>query len=335
VWWYNRCNQHSKRKENEMTTETTHSGSAAFSAAPLSGQQFEIQRGNERAIITEVGAGLRSFSHDGHELLDTYTLHELPSGCRGQVLLPWPGRIEDGQYTFAGTREQTPLTEPKLHNAIHGLTRWLNWQPTLHEANRLVMELTLYAQPGYPFVLHLRESYSLTEQGLEVQTTARNIGPAPLPYGAGHHPYFTVGTGLVNDAILHVPARSYFRANERMLPLLPAISVEGTPFDFRAPHPIGDLILDTGYTDLLSEDGWTLVTLSAPAGQPRLTISMDRTHQFLQIFSGDTLDEPARRRGLAIEPYTCAPNAFNNGLGLRTLQPGESFSSVWRVSASL
>ncbi len=313
-----------------MTTDMSKSG-AAFP----SGQQFEIQRGVLRAIITEVGASLRSFSIDGHELLDTYGPDEMPSGARGQALLPWPGRIEDGEYTFAGARQHLPLNEPATRTAIHGLTRWSNWSPALREASRLVMELTLHAQPGYPFVLHLQESYTLTDLGLEVQTTARNIGAAPLPFGAGHHPYFTVGTDLVNDAILTVPARSYIRANERVLPLLPPTSVEGMPFDFRAPRPIGDLVLDTGYTDLIADHGWVSVTLAAPSGRPSITVSADSTHPFFQIFSGDTLPAAARRRGLAIEPYTCAPNAFNNGLGLRTLQPGESFSSVWRVSAAL
>lgn len=312
-----------------MTSET-----ALSQVALPSGQQFEIQQGAWRAIITEVGAGLRSLALEGRELLDTYGPHDMASGGRGEALFPWPGRIEDGQYTFAGTRQQLSLTEAKLHNAIHGLTRWVNWQPALHEASRLVMALTLHAQPGYPFVLRLQERYTLSARGLEVQTTAQNIGAAPLPYGAGHHPYFTVGTQLVNEAILSVPARSYLRANERSIPLLPPVSVEGTPYDFHAARAIGDLVLDTGYTDLLFEDGWASVSLAAPAGQPRITVSMDATHPFLQIFSGDTLSESARRRGLAIEPYTCAPNAFNNGLGLRVLQPGEAFTSVWRVTAS-
>jgi len=42
--------------------------------------------------------------------------------------------------------------------------------------------------------------------------------------------------------------------------------------------------------------------------------------------------DPARhRRSLAIEPYTCASDAFNNGFGLRIIQPGQSFSASWGV----
>jgi aldose 1-epimerase len=309
-------------------------GTSSEAALP-SGQQLEIQRGALHAVVTEVGAGLRSFSVGGQELLDTYGPHEMARDGRGQVLLPWPGRLEGGQYSFAGTRYQTPLTEPETRNAIHGLTRWLNWHVIRHEASCVVMELTLHAQPGYPFVLWLQERYMLTGQGLEVQTTAHNRGGTSLPYGVGHHPYFTVGTNVVNDAILMVPARSYFRRDEHLIPVRPPVSVAGTPFDFRVPHPIGELALDTSYTDLIFNDGWAHVTLSAPSGQPGITVSLDSAHPVLQVYSGDTLTGLARRRGLAIEPYTCAPNAFNNGAGLRTLRSGESFSSTWRVAVSV
>jgi aldose 1-epimerase len=62
---------------------------------------------------------------------------------------------------------------------------------------------------------------------------------------------------------------------------------------------------------------------------------MDSNHQFLQVFTGDALPASAARRSLAIEPYTCAANAFNNGLGLRVLQPGESFTTLWGITVSL
>ncbi len=320
-----------------MSGATTASAGQSSGVALPSGAQYEIQLGAMRAIVTEVGAGLRSFSVEGQEVLDTYGSHEMAASGRGQALLPWPGRIEDGRYVFHGTAYQLPLSEPAIYHAIHGLTRWANWRAVSHEAHSLTMELTLHAQHGYPFVLLLREHYTLTARGLEVKTVARNIGASSLPYGAGHHPYLTVGTESVNTAILHVPARSYFRANERSIPVVPPVSVEGTPFDFRAPHAIGETVLDTGYTDLMPDaDGWIRVTVSAPAGHPSITVFMDAAHSFLQVFTGDTVGDAARRRkGIAIEPYTCAANAFNNGYGLRALQPGESFASVWGIAATL
>ena len=317
--------------------ETAASAGESSGVALPSGEQYEIQLGTMRAVVTEVGAGLRGFSVEGQGILDTFGPHEMAQSGRGQALLPWPGRIEDGRYDFQGTSYQLPLSEPPAHNAIHGLTRWVNWRVANYEKHSLTMELTLHAQNGYPFMLLLQERYTLSSRGLEVQTTARNIGSSPLPYGAGHHPYVAVGTESVNAAVLHVPARSYFRTDERSIPIVPPVNVEGTPYDFRAPRLIGETILDTGYADLMPDaDGWTRVTLSAPAGHPSVTVFMDAAHPFLQVFTGDTLSDRARRRkGIAIEPYTCAGNAFNNGYGLRVLQPGASFASIWGIAATV
>jgi len=301
-----------------------------------SGRQFEIRRGDKRAVITEVGAGLRVFEVGGREFLFTYGQNEMSMFSEGQVLIPFPNRIDHGMYVFNGVTEQLPLSEPARQNAIHGLTRWMNWSAVSHEDQRLVMSLVLHAQDGYPFVLSLRETYELTSEGLRVQTNASNIGATPLPYGLGHHPYLTVGTDLINPDILRLPARSYFLTNNRLIPLPPPVSVASTPFDFRTAHAIDGVQMDTGFTDLIFDsDGFARVKLAAPGGSPQVTVFMDSNHQFLQVFTGDALPAPAARRSIAIEPYTCAANAFNNGLGLRVLQPGESFTTVWGIAVSI
>jgi aldose 1-epimerase len=301
-----------------------------------SGRQFEIRRGDTQAVVTEVGAGLRVFSVQGQEFLFTYGRNEMSMFSEGQVLIPFPNRIDHGMYMFNGVTEQLPLNEPARQNAIHGLTRWMNWQLVEQEEDRATLSLVLHAQDGYPFVLALRETYELTEHRLAVKTVARNIGATALPYGVGHHPYLTVGTHLINPDILRLPAQSYFLTNDRLIPLPPAVSVAGTPFDFRTPHAIGDVRMDTGLTDLIfDKDGFARVKLAAPGGKPEVTVFMDSNHRFLQVFTGDALPASTARRSIAIEPYTCAANAFNNGLGLRVLQPGKSFQSVWGITVSL
>ena len=48
------------------------------------------------------------------------------------------------------------------------------------------------------------------------------------------------------------------------------------------------------------------------------------------LFPGDLLAD-VNRRSLGIEPMTCAPNAFQSGDGLITLEPGESFAAAWGI----
>jgi len=301
-----------------------------------SGLQFEIHRGNMRAVITEVGATLRVFEVGGQEFLFSFSQDQMSMFSEGQVLIPFPNRIDMGSYVFNGVTEQLPLSEPARQNAIHGLTRWMNWVLVRDEGHRVILSLVLHAQDGYPFVVSLQETYALTDRGLEVQTVAQNIGSTALPYGHGHHPYLTVGTDLINPDTLLLPANSFFLTNARLIPIPPAVPVTGTPFDFRTPHAIGTVQMDTGFTDLIFDaDGFARVKLTAPGGSPQVTVFMDSNHQFLQVFTGDALPASAARRSIAIEPYTSAANAFNNGLGLRVLQPGESFTTLWGISVSI
>ncbi len=169
-------------------------------APPPSGEQHEIRWGEQQAVITEVGAGIRTYQVAGHPILDGYAVDEMCTFARGAALIPWPNRLQDGRYTFDGRDYQTPLTEPERLNAIHGLTRWMNWQARQVDPSAVVMSLRLHPQEGYPFTLDLEILYRLSGGGLEARTTGRNGGRQPLPYTTGHHPYVTVGTDLVDDA---------------------------------------------------------------------------------------------------------------------------------------
>ena len=295
-----------------------------------SGEQYELRHGDQRAVVTEVGGTLRRYQVAGRDFLDGFAADEMPTGGRGQVLLPWPNRIAGGTYTFAGRINQLALGEPRHGNASHGLTRWQPWRLVEQAADRVTLALTVFPQSGYPFALALELAYHLSDAGLSVRTTARNVGATALPYGAGHHPYFTVGTPTIDDALLRLPATTRLLTDDRLIPI-GREAVAGTPFDFRAPRRIGDLSLDTCFADLLPDtDGLTRIVLARADGAPRLTLTLDAAYRFAQVYSGDNLPDPAaRRRGLAIEPMTCPANAFNSGEGLLILQPGESHSAVW------
>jgi hypothetical protein len=111
----------------------------------------------------------------------------------------------------------------------------------------------------------------------------------------------------------------------------PGIPVDGTQFDFREPRLIGELKLDTAFTDLQrDDDGCARIRLTAPGADRHAELWLDDTYDFVMAFTGDSLPDPARRRrALGLEPMTCAPNAFRSGDGLRTLQPGEATASRW------
>ena len=293
-----------------------------------SGEQFEIAAGDQRAVVVEVGGGLRSYSAGGREVLDGYGDDEMCTSGRGQVLAPWPNRLDDGSYEFAGTRHQLPLTEPEHGNAIHGLVRWAPWTAAEGEPHRVVMTHVLHPAPGYPYRLELRIVYELTEDGLSVATSATNPGPRACPYGTGAHPYLTVGTETVDAVILRAPARTVLEADDRGIPVGRA-SVAGTEYDFREPRPIGATRLDHAFTDLDRDgDGLARVRLVDPGTDTELVLWVDESYRYLMLFTGDPLAD-VNRRSLAVEPMTCPPNAFRSGEEVVVLEPGETFTSTW------
>ena len=296
-----------------------------------SGRQFELVHGDQEAVVVEVGGGLRSYTVAGREVLDGYGADEVCPSGRGQTLIPWPNRIEDGSYELDGRSHQLPLNEPERGNAIHGLVRWSAWTAADVEAGRVVLEHRLHPQPGYPFSLALTAEYTLSDEGLAVRTTATNAGTEPCPYGAGAHPYLTVGTPTVDSTILRVPARTALQSDERGLPVGEE-PVHGTELDFRTPRPVGDARLDHCLGDLERDgDGRARIELAHPDTDERVTVWLDDSYSYVMLFTGDPLPDVARR-SLAVEPMTCPPNAFRTGEALIRLEPGGSFTTAWGIS---
>lgn len=295
-----------------------------------SGEQIEIALGDQRAVIVEVGGGLRAYSAAGRDILDGYRIDEMSSSGRGQVLIPWPNRIEDGAYEFDGQHHQLPIDDPEEQDAIHGLVRWAAWSVGEREPHRVVMEHRIHPRPGYPFSLVVSVEYSLAEDGLTVGTTATNVGARACPYGCGAHPYLTAGTEKVDSTLLRAPGRTVLLSNERGIPV-DTESVEETEYDFRRGKRIGATKLDHAFTDLeRDEDGLARVSLRDPDGSRELTLWVDESCRYLMLFTGDPLAD-VNRRSLAVEPMTCPPNAFRSGEALIRLEPGSSYTSSWGI----
>jgi aldose 1-epimerase len=299
-----------------------------------SGHQYDVGHGAHHAVVTEVGATLRSYTVDGEPVIDGFAPDAMCNGGRGQVLAPWPNRLGDGEYRFDDRTAHAALDEPERHNAIHGLVRWRAWQVVSRAQNVLTMGCTLDPQPGYPWRLQLAVEYRLGRDGLAVTANATNLDRVAAPFGIGFHPYLTLSTPSIDSTSLAIPARRRLVTDERGLPT-GAQSVTGTEFDFTARRWIGSTALDTAFTDLLRDtDGMARVELDDPASARGVTLWMDEAFGYVMVFSGDTL-EPAgvRRRSLAVEPMTCPPDALRSGTDLVRLEPGASWNGRWGITA--
>lgn len=308
--------------------------SEEFSVPPShTGAQWRLTHGEQSAVVVQLGGALRDYTVNGRPVLDGFAAGSAITGGRGQLLAPWPNRVGGGRYRFGASDLQLPLTEPEKNNAIHGLLRWTLWNLLAHTDDAVRIGTTLCPQPGYPFLLDVCVEYRLGPEGLEAAVTATNSGTAPAPYGVGQHPYLTVGTDVVDTALLTVPARRFLRTDDQGLPLGQE-PVAGTPYDFRTARPIGDLRLDTAFTGLdRAPDGRAVVRLAHPSGLRGVDLWLGEGTRYVQVYTGDTLAEPGRRRrGVAVEAMSCPPDAFRSGTDLTVLEAGATHVLRWGLS---
>jgi aldose 1-epimerase len=308
------------REEQDVTTYPT-------------GEQIELRHGDQTAVVVRVGGGLRTYDVAGRAVLDGFDAAARIDGSRGQVLAPWPNRVRDGRYEWAGETQQLALSEARTRNAIHGLVRWSEWSVTDWLPSRVTVSSRVWPQTGYPFLLDVSATYVLDDEGMSVTLTGSNAGDEVLPYGVGQHPYITAGTELVDDAVLTLPAEQWLPCDDRGLPTSTE-PVEGTAFDFRSGRRIGDTVLDNPFAALTRDGaGRVVVRLARADGTHGVDLWCGEGADYLQVFSGETLTAPRQRRGLAVEPMSCLPDAFNSGVGLVRLEPGESHTLQWGLHA--
>ncbi len=301
---------------------------------PPSGEQHVLRHGRQTAVVTEVGATLRHYSVDELDVVDGFAVDEPSADGRGQVLAPWPNRLDDGRYRFQDRDAQAALDEPDRRNAIHGLVRWLPWTARSRTEAAIDMECLLHPQPGYPWQIELKVRYVLDGSGLTVSSLVTNASNIPAPFGIGFHPYLTVGAAIEHATLL-IPATRRLVSDERGLPIEEA-PIAGTDFDFTEPATIGEMQLDTGYKDLVrGADGLARAEVTAPGGGRSVTIWVDDWFSYLMVFTGDTVDPATRRRcSVAIEPMTCPPNALNTGRDVIVIEPGHDVGGRWGVIPS-
>jgi aldose 1-epimerase len=294
--------------------------------------------GQASAIVTEVAAGLRSYSVGGIELVESFPADVAPPKGAGIVLVPWPNRIRDGRWTHHGAVQQLALTEPAKGNASHGLLRHFPYREAARTASWVTLEAPVFPQPGYPFQLDTSVTYTLTADGLEITHRLCNVGSTDAPVAVGAHPYLRIGDVPSGDLLLTVATGTHIDVDDRMNAIGES-SVDGTPLDLRGGRRVADLDLDDGFgidpagIDLAGIDpgGRVEHSLTAPDGR-RVILWGDEQMRYVQVFTPRAFPgEDGPRQAVAIEPMTAPADAFNSGKGLKWLAPGTEWTVRWGI----
>lgn len=266
-----------------------------------------------------------------HHLLDgspsfDALLNEGTNAWKGQILFPFPNRLKNGRYLFEGKMYQFDCNDTDGRpNALHGIAQKVCFEVVnkIESNDKAQLETawtTDETHPAYPFKVQLKVIFTFDANGLNIHTRVTNVGTKNAPFGLGWHPYFSLGT-KIDDLEMQLPAHKILLTDEYLIPT----GKLSDPFTFLSPEPIENTFLDTGYLLLPSQED-KIILLCNKSTEATLQLKLSKGYDFLQIYT------PHHRNSIAIEPQTCAPNAFNNGLGIANLLPEQTTEYSFHVS---
>ncbi len=238
----------------------------------------------------------------------------------GVILFPFPNRLCDGRYSHNGKDYSFPVNDTSGNHNLHGKN---NNQYKLAnvdlEAGIIHLEYDHVSDfAPYPFVVRVSVKYQLSEKGLNVQIAVKNHDSIKIPLGLGAHPYFNFNCA-VDDLLLEIPSRQFVQLTTDLIPT----GEFGNDDTFSKMRKIGDTEFDTCFV----LDERDVCSIYCPANDLHFHLRQDRKElAYLQIYI------PAERDRIAIEPVSCIPDAFNNGIGLVELEAGESCTANFVIS---
>jgi aldose 1-epimerase len=268
-----------------------------------------------------------------YDLLDEPAGEELAENAwyKGSFLLPFPNRIENGQYRFGNMLYQLPVNEEAHRNAIHGFIDKRPFRVVREETGGRELKLLLTCDypgdyPGYPFPFRTEIEFRFSNRGgLAIDLKITNTGDGNMPAGIGWHPYYKFDCPA-DELQVKLPRVSRYNINARYIPDGHMSAFE----DFSSLSPIGEKKLDHCFK-ILAWETRCEVRVRHPSGHPELHLWQemgDKKYNYLVVFT------PPWRKSFAVEPMSCNINAFNSGDGLITLVPGETAGGKFGVQLS-
>lgn len=276
-----------------------------------------LRAGDSVAEVNLVGAALTNLRLGERVLIPN--VNPRTRTYFGSLLAPWPNRIKAAAYNFDG-RDYALEAEDGIGNALHGLAFKQQGEILDQTESAVKIGIAVPVTSGYPFEISIEVSYQVFEDQLSVEIEAKNLGKSTAPIGLGHHPYFAVET----DTKVEIrAATAYVHDNFK----IPSKQIESAQLELGEGRPVNvvGLDLDTQFSGL---------------HQPAATLSYGSETFDLWVSGGDYLMiytpkdfpwESGTGPAIAIEPQTCAVDAFNSQQGLIQLASGEVLKLAWGI----
>ena len=288
----------------------------------------------------------------GYENIDRY-VNNTGERFLGAVVGRVANRIGAGKFTLDGKEYNTPLNNngQTLHGGLKGVDMVV-WDVEYVADNAITLHLLLPdGTDGFPGNLDITMTYTLTEEN-EFEVTYHAKTDKKTIVNLSHHSFFNLkgeAGGTITDHILSIKADAITPVDANLIPTGELMPVEGTPFDFREPHAIGERI-EADHEQLKNGKGYdlnwviaredngqveTVATLYEPTSGRCMDVATDQVA--IQFYSGNFFDgtyngkygKPLKfRESVALETQK-HPDAINHeNFPSIILNPGETYKQV-------
>ncbi len=318
----------------------TRQGQAASKYLLTNDKGMEVALSDFGALILSIRLDVRGSSRDvvlGYETVEQY-YHNDPGF--GAYVGRNGNRIANAGVTIEGVRYGLEPNDNgnNLHSGSNRAYYEFYDAVWGQEAGSLWVEFSRvspHLEQGFPGDLRQQIRYTLDNTN-QLTISYRMVCDRATVINPTNHCYFNLaghGSGTVLAHTLTVAADHFLPTDDKLIPTGELRPVEGTPFDFRSPHVIGERI-DDAYLPLQQAGGYDhnyclngsapAVVLTSPGGDVTMEVTTDLPG--MQVYAGNFLmgeegKEGAvysRRSGICFEsqlyPNACNTPAFRSSI---------------------
>lgn len=241
----------------------------------------------------------------GYDKLDRY-VNNTGERFLGAPVGRVANRINKGEFELDGVKYNVP--QNSNGHALHGGNKGIDmvvWDVEYVADNAITLVLhSKDGEDGFPGNLDITMTYTLTPEN-EFEVTYHAKTDKKTVVNLSHHSFFNLkgeGNGTIEDHILIIKADKITPTDAGLIPTGELLAVDGTPFDFREPHAIGERI---GADDVQLKNGggydmnWvlsredngqveTVATLYEPQSGRAMDVATDQVA--IQFYSGNFFD---------------------------------------------
>ncbi len=285
----------------------------------------------------------------GHDSINDYVNID---GNFGALIGRYGNRINHGRFKIGDIEYRLP--QNNYGHCLHGGPKGFHHSVWNADAvNDSTLVLTLFSpdgEAGFPGNLDVKVVYSLSaDNALKISYTARTDKPTII--NLTNHSYFNLSGDASKDVLdqyVQINADAFTPIDSTFMTTGEIRSVEGTPFDFRSPKPVGqDISADDaqlrnglGYDHnmvLATGGDSTIVAASIYAPASGIKMEVYTTEPGLQFYTGNFLDGKVVGKKRVAYPHRGAicmetqhfPDSPNKpDFPSVVLQPGETYHSM-------